>query len=119
MDSARFVHKILRDFHLDGPFRVDTETGLCSILDIIQLICQKSKEHARATLNRMLQTELENNPDTPFDVPKMKINGVGHETPVGDASLIIEIIIMLPNENARAIKYRFAEVVAGELTGNS
>ncbi|AAR26878.1 FirrV-1-B3 [Feldmannia irregularis virus a] len=115
MDSEKILHRLLGDFGLDGPIRVDGESGLCSVIDVIQLVSQKSKPYARVTFRNVIQDDLQreggNAPTFSEKIKHVKINNKGHRTPVGNATTIIELIWMLPGRNAMEIARQSAQLV--------
>ncbi|ACH46828.1 unknown [Feldmannia species virus] len=95
---AASLQKWLRSVNIHDPIRVDEETGLGSLLDVIDTICPgKNAQYGPHTLARIL----EESTSLSERVRKIKINGGGNITPVADAETIEKIIWLLPGQKAR------------------
>ncbi|CAN0578930.1 unnamed protein product, partial [Ectocarpus sp. 12 AP-2014] len=112
--------------NIRGSVRVDERSGMVSDIDVIKMLCpEKNDDYAKIALKRILERQQQeadhNGPDSATladRVHYLKINGVGHVTPVSDAPTAIEIIWLLPARAAREFRKQSADTIARVLGGD-
>ncbi|ACH46756.1 unknown [Feldmannia species virus] len=115
--KASVLQNCLRSVNIIGSIRVDEDTGLGSLIDIVKIVCpDMCKVYAKTTLARVLEEWPHHVADC---VKRLKINGRGHVTPVADAKTIAEIIWLLPGRAAREFRRQSAEIVMRVLGGDT
>lgn len=124
------LKKAFRTLNIDGSARIDEASGKVSIIDVILLLSPGvSREYASQMLIRLLEKdnatrlgEALQNADLSVPladrVSHIKINGVGHVTPVCDAKTIIEIIWDLPTTAGKSFKRESAQVICQVMGGD-
>lgn len=124
--KASTLKKAFRTLNIDGSVRIDEASGKASIIDVILLLSPGvSRDSARKMLSCLLEkedaidTEEAGNQFPLADrVSHIKINGVGHITPVCDASTIVQIIWLLPASAAKSFKRESAQVICQVMGGD-
>jgi 5-methylcytosine-specific restriction endonuclease McrA len=88
--------------------RFDEKTQQASVIDIIKLVTGKSNNESAGVLRRF---KLAN-------CTKLKINGKGNKTPVAPALTLIEIILELPGQAAKAFRRTSAHWICRIMGGD-
>jgi hypothetical protein len=88
------------------PIRIDAESKLASILDVIRMITGSASNDAKKTLTRIWPTLAAKN-----ELKNIKINGLGRPTPVASAPTLVEIIWELPGKAAKDFRRSSAQYI--------
>lgn len=88
--------------------RIDDKTKMASVVDVIRMVNGSERSDALKSLTRLLAI---NRATRPMNCPKIKINGSGRETPVADATTLVEIIWELPGKAAKEFRRGSAHYV--------
>lgn len=92
-----------------------TQDKRVSVIDVIMIICECSRDDAGKNFRRLLN----DHPDVRTICPSFKFKGQGqNDTPVTDDKGIYEIIMILPSKKAASIRKRFAELIGRYLRGD-
>jgi hypothetical protein len=94
-----------------GKIRVDAETKMASVLDVIIAINNSSSREASVYFKRL-------DPEWATKCCRVKINGKGHETPVADAKTLIQIVWALGGKKAKAFRVQCSEYICRILGGD-
>lgn len=114
--KASLLTKALRTVNIDGSVRIDEDSGIASIIDVIRLLCpEASPENAAHMLTRVLEKENGDGGNnhvpvvqSPIPIPiadrvtYIKINGHGNITPACDAKTLVELIWLYPRGPQRS-----------------
>ena len=98
---------------IDG-IRVDQPTQKGSVHDVISMVTRKDNSHATQTFSRITS----NHPELHPKCVKLRINGKGRETPVADATTLVEIAWLCPGKTAVQFRRKGAESVCRMLGGD-
>ncbi|AAR26858.1 FirrV-1-A34 [Feldmannia irregularis virus a] len=91
--KALCVQRALRSLNIHGSIRVDERSGMVSAIDVIKIVCpDKSEDHAKITLKRMLTRH----DHLASKVITVQMNERGRYTPATDLRTIIKIVHILP-----------------------
>ncbi|AAR26857.1 FirrV-1-A33 [Feldmannia irregularis virus a] len=125
------IQRALRALNIQGSIRVDEESRMGSVIDVIKLICpEKSEFHAYKTLSNLIDDDdkcignkfKSDDSTIPLRlserVKKIQINGRGRVTPVADAKTLIYIIWLLPGRAVAHFRAQSAEIIARVLGGD-
>ena len=128
--ASELLQKHLQAANIFGRVRVNEESKMVSVIDIIQLMCPGvDPSYAGRMLTRLVE-EIDGGTvsgekvtgESPSDlrsrITSIKINGKGHATPVTDAKTIVEIMWMLPSKAARAFRRKSAGIICQVLGGD-
>ncbi|ACH46757.1 unknown [Feldmannia species virus] len=114
--KASVVRNCLKSINIDGRIRVDEDTCLVSLIDVVKIICpDMCGDYAKITLGRLIKKMrwLSNR------VKLTKINGRGHVTPMSDVRTIVKLIWLLPGQASRELRRTAAEsmcrIIGGDL----
>ncbi|CAM9517127.1 unnamed protein product, partial [Sphacelaria rigidula] len=129
--KASVLQKAFRSINIHNSVRIDESCGEASIVDVIKMLCPgTNSNNAAFMLARVLKKdEDDKGPLDVVDAPcrsiplaervnYIKINGKGHENPVGDAKTIVEIIWLLPARAAKEFRRQSAETICRVLGGD-
>lgn len=129
-NTAELLQKHFQAANIFGRVRVNEESKMLSVIDIIQLMCPGvDPSYAGRMLTRLVEEIDEKtvgsekvtgeSPSTLRSrITYININGKGHVTPVADAKTVIEIMWMLPSKAARAFRRKSAGVICQVLGGD-
>ncbi|CAM9902390.1 unnamed protein product [Pylaiella littoralis] len=100
----------------NSSIRVDTITKKGSVIDTIRMVLGCTSSAANTNLSN-LKTRFS---DLGNQIAQLRINGKGKLTPVADAKTLVEIVFLLPGQNAGDFRRRGANkvcrLVGGDMT---
>ena len=107
------AHMNMNDLQIVDPgvIRKDYETGMFSVLDIVNAVSQPGKNNASIYYSRL-------DPELTSKCLKLRINGKGRETPVADLPTLVEIIWELPGKAAKKFRRTSAKYIVRILGGD-
>ncbi len=94
--------------------RVDRATQKGSVYDVVHLVTQGNPTYSARVLARVCEQHPELHPKW----MKLRINGKGRETPVADATTLVEIAWLCPGKTAVQFRRKGAESVCRMLGGD-
>jgi hypothetical protein len=103
----------LRNANL-ANIRIDSATGLGSVIDTIRQLGVDTSNSASSILSRFLDLH----PNYRSKVTHMQSNGLGRMTPVADACTLVVISLWLETKEARAVRECAASTLTSALAGS-
>jgi hypothetical protein len=97
--------------------RVDQATNKGSVLDVVMLVSGCGQAHVAQTFGR-LTSQFPEYGTTGKHLVKLRINGSGRLTPVGSATILIEIAYTLQGQKATVFRRASADMVRRMLGGD-
>jgi hypothetical protein len=94
-----------------NKIRIDDETKMGSVIDVIKMVIGASSDYASTVFNRLPA-------DLLSKIVYLKINKKGKDTPVADAPTLVEIIWALPGKSAREFRRQSAHYICRVLAGD-
>ncbi|ACH46821.1 unknown [Feldmannia species virus] len=97
-----------------SSIRVDKASKKGSVIDTVKMVLGCTSSSGNTNLRR-LTTRF---PDLCVDITRLRINGKGMATPVADAKLLVQVVLLLPGQKAIEFRRKSADVVCRLLGGD-
>lgn len=112
------MQKHLQAVNIVGQIRIDEETGLASVIDIIRMTSPGvDAKYAAQMLIRLQQTD-DRIPSFKSRIEHRKINGIGRVTPLTDVKTLLEILYIMPTAGGKKYRRILSKILCRILNGD-